>query len=174
MRGRLWPPSVDGMLHPREAGISFEMSRKLVHLAGDGILPATAERANEVYAGGQLQGIEIERLQLRLQERGLRGDDGEIVGCTLLVERQGKVQSSLRGVDGSFFIDAGVVVVIECGETVFDLLKGGDDDAALIRGGGVELGARLGDLRAAQAAVEHAEQGVRSRRPERGRGAHAR
>ena len=69
----------------------------------------------------------------------------------------------------AFSSTRGVVVVIERGEAVFDLLKRADDDAAVIRGGGVELGARLGDLRAAQAAVEHAEQGVRSDRPERAR-----
>src|SRR3984957_14082243 len=119
-------------------------------------LPAAPERPNEVDAGGQLQGIEIERLELRLQERGLRGHDGEVVGCTLLVERQGKVQGALRGIDGGLFIDAGVMVVIERGETVLDLLKRADDRTAVVCGGGVELGARLGDLRPAQSAVEYA------------------
>src|ERR1700722_16322623 len=132
-------------------------------------LPAAPERPNEVDAGCQLQGIEIERLELRLQERGLRGDDGEVVGCTLLVERQGKVQRTLRGVDRGLLLYGGVMVVVEGGEAVFDLLKRADDDAAVIRGGGVEFGARLGDLRAAQTAVEHAEQGIRSDRPERAR-----
>ena len=142
---------------------------RLAVLRPRGILPTTAERTDQVDAGAQLQGIEIERLQLRLQEGGLRGDDREIVGRTLLVERHGEIQRALRGVDGGLFLHSGVVVMIECGEAVFDLLKRADDDAAVIRGGSVELGARLGDLRAAQAAVEHAEQGVRSDRPERAR-----
>jgi hypothetical protein len=37
----------------------------------------------------QLQGIEIERLQLGLQDRCLGGDDGEIVGRTFHIERHG-------------------------------------------------------------------------------------
>src|SRR5260221_10525666 len=133
------------------------------------VFPTAAQRADQVDAGAQLQGIEIERLQLGLQDGGLRGDDGEIGGRTLDVERHGKVQRTLRGVDRSLLVQSGVVVVIECGEAVFDLLKRADDGAGVIRGGGVELGARLGDLRPAQAAVEHAEQGVRSDRPERTR-----
>src|SRR5271168_4247061 len=47
-----------------------------------GILPAAAERADEVDARGQLQSFETERLQLVLQECGLRGDDREVVGGT--------------------------------------------------------------------------------------------
>src|ERR1700675_3087570 len=123
-----------------------------------GILPATAERADEVDAGGQLQGIESERLQLVLQKRGLRGDNREIVSGTLLVERHGEIQRALRGIDGGLFIDARVVVMIECGEAVLDLLKRADGGTAVVRGGAIELGARLGDLRPAQAAIEHAQE----------------
>jgi hypothetical protein len=36
--------------------------------------------------------------------------------------------------------------MVECGEAVFDRLEGADDGAAVICVGGVELGARLGDL----------------------------
>src|SRR5882672_9903361 len=99
-------------------------------------VPTAAERADQVDAGGQLQGIEIESLELRLQERSLRGDDGEVVGCTLLVESHRKVQGALRCVNGGLLLHRGVMVMIECGETVFDLLKRGDDDTAVIRGGG--------------------------------------
>jgi hypothetical protein len=63
----------------------------------------------------------------------------------------------------------GVVVVIECCEIVLDLLKRSHDGAAVIGGGGVELGAGLCHLRTAQAAVEHAQQGVGADRPERTR-----
>src|SRR6202020_2574075 len=77
----------------------------------------------------------------------------------------------LSRVDGGFLLNSSVVVVVERGEAVFNLLKGGDHGAAIIRGGGVELGARLGDLCAAQAAIEHAEKSIRADRPERARGA---
>ena len=59
-------------------------------------------------------------------------------------------------VDRGLFFESGVVVVIECGEAVFDLLKRADYGAAVIRGGSVEFSARLGNLRPTQAAVEHA------------------
>src|SRR5258705_10408227 len=85
------------------------------------VFPAAAERTDQVDAGGQLQGIEIERLQLGLQDGGLRGDDGEIVGRTLDVKRHGKVQRTLRGIDRSLLLHRGVMVVIECGEAVFYL-----------------------------------------------------
>src|SRR6202020_3422084 len=75
----------------------------------------------------------------------------------------------LSRVDGGFLLNSSVVVVVERGEAVFNLLKGGDHGAEIIRGGGVELGARLGDLCAAKAAIEHAEQSIRSDRPERAR-----
>src|ERR1700722_16026405 len=83
------------------------------HLVPTLAVPATAERTDQVDAGGQLQGIEIEGLELRLQERRLRGDDGEVVGCTLLVESHRKVQGALRGVDGGLLLHRGVMVVIE-------------------------------------------------------------
>ncbi len=78
-----------------------------------GSLPAAAERLDEVYAGGELQGIEIERFQLSLQEGGLRGNHGEIVGCALLVERHGEVQRTLCGVDRGLFINGSVVKMIQ-------------------------------------------------------------
>src|SRR5260370_23847426 len=59
--------------------------------------------------------------------------------------------------------------MIERGEAVFDLLKRGDDGAAVIRRRGIEFGARLGDLRAAQTTVKDAQQSIRSDRPERTR-----
>ena len=46
-------------------------AHRLAALCPPGILPATAERADEVHAGSELEGVEIERLQLCLQERGL-------------------------------------------------------------------------------------------------------
>ena len=39
----------------------------------------------------------------------------------------------LRGVDGGLLLHGGVVVVVESGEAVFDLLKRGDDGAAVVR-----------------------------------------
>ena len=46
------------------------------------------------------------------------------------------------------------MVVIEGGEAVFDLLKRADDGAAVIGSRGVELGARLRDLRPTPAGVK--------------------
>src|ERR1039458_542733 len=130
-------------------------------------LPATTECTDQVDAGAQLQGIKTERLQLGLQDGGLRGDDGEIVCRALSVERHGKVERALRRVDRGLLIQRGVVVMIECGQAVFDLLERADNDTTVVRGRGVELGPRLGDLRPAQAAIEHGEQGIWSDRPER-------
>src|SRR5260370_36048626 len=115
------------------------LTRRLASIGKDrmgssGFLPAAAESTNQVDAGLQLPSIESERLELGLQEGGLRGDDGEVVGCTLLVERHGKAQGALDGIDTGVLLHGGVMIVIECGEAVFDLLKRADDDAAVIRG----------------------------------------
>src|SRR5471030_2922154 len=67
-------------------------------------LPATAECTDQVDAGAQLQSIKTERLQLSLQDGGLRGDDGEIVCRALSVERHGKVERALRRVDGGLLV----------------------------------------------------------------------
>lgn len=56
----------------------------------------------------------------------------------------------MRGIDFGFFLQGGIVIVIQGREAVFDLLKGSDGDDAVIRRSGIELGARLGNLRAAQ------------------------
>src|SRR5579862_7932000 len=128
--------------------VSLVVPLRGYHLSGlrsCGILPATAERADEIDARAQLQCLEIERLELRLQERSLRGDDREIVGRALLVERQGEIESTLCSVDGGLLFGGRVVVVIEGRETVLDLLKCSHDGAAVKRGRGVELGARLGN-----------------------------
>src|ERR1700733_13801510 len=72
----------------------------------------------------------------------------------------------MRGVNRGVLVDSGIVVMVEGGEVVFYLLKRADDDAAVTRGGSVELGARLGNLRPTQAAVKHAQQSVRPDAPE--------
>src|SRR6202020_202879 len=87
----------------------------------------------------------------------------------LLVERHREVQCALRSIDRGFLVDRCVVIMIQRGETVLDLLKRADDDAAVIRRRCLELSAGLGHLCAAQAAVKHAEQGVWSNSPKRTR-----
>src|SRR5579862_2401458 len=64
-----------------------------------GIFPAAAEGPDELDAGPQLHRLEIERLELRLQERGLGDDHREIVRRALYVERHGEIQCALRSVD---------------------------------------------------------------------------
>src|SRR5665213_1603514 len=149
----------DSLRHSDHLIVSHWALRCYVHckLRRGWRLPATAECTDQVDTGPQLQGIKTERLQLGLQDGGLRGDDGEIVCRALSVERHGKVERALRRVDGGLLIQRSVVVMIECGQTVFDLLERADNDTAVVRGRGVVLGARLGDLRPAQAAIEHGE-----------------
>jgi MarR family transcriptional regulator, transcriptional regulator for hemolysin len=55
----------------RRAGLSLLGRHRLGARCPRGILPAAAEREDEIHARGELQGIEGECLQLILQQRGL-------------------------------------------------------------------------------------------------------
>src|ERR1700683_5064735 len=66
----------------------------------------------------------------------------------------------LRGSDSRPLLSRGIAVVIQGGEAVFHLLKRSDDGTAVVVRGGVELRARLGNLRASQAGIEDAEQDI--------------
>src|SRR5437764_13208069 len=59
--------------------------------------PAPAEGADELHAGAQLAGVEIERCQLGLQRDGLRGDHVEIAGGALTVLGPRQLQRTLGG-----------------------------------------------------------------------------
>src|SRR6202041_4003742 len=98
---------------PELAGIASIGHLALALQRVRGILPAAAEREDEIDTGLQLHGIEIERGQLGLQQSGLGSHDGEIVGGALDVQSQGEVEGALRGIDGGLLLQGGLGIVVE-------------------------------------------------------------
>jgi hypothetical protein len=85
--------------------------------------PAATHGANQLHAGSQLPGVEIEQAAPGSQCHGLCLHHIEIADRTLAVAVHGQIQRVLRGIGGVLLITRRHAEMIELGQVVFDLGK---------------------------------------------------